>query len=141
MEPHRPASWIPAALLAGGVYLVIGLLFGVMAGRAGSSAMRTAWRLSAWVASGAVYGVHILREQSLADRSPRATAMHAAAGAAVGAFGLAVAAGLHRLFVSSGADVRLFGLALVAWPVITFLPAFVVALGASLVLARVGRRA
>ena len=55
-------------------------------------------------------------------------------------FGLAVAAVVHSLWAASG-NLHLLFVALVAWPVITALPAFLVALAASAVLARLSRRA
>jgi len=60
------------------------------------------------------------------------TAIHASLAVALGAFGLAVAANLHPHPASA-----LYLVALVAWPVLTALPAFLVALAVAAVLARV----
>ena len=60
---------------------------------------------------------------------------------ALGAFLLAAAATVHAATSASHAPYWLFLLALVLWPIITALPAFLVALVAGAVLARLPRRA
>src|SRR2546426_5408689 len=67
--------------------------------------------------------------------SPRSTALHAAGAVALGAFGLALAANIHSLFAPAQGQ-RLPLIALVAWPVITAVPAFLAALVLAAVLAR-----
>ena len=67
--------------------------------------------------------------------SPLATALHASLAAALGAFGLAVSANIHALWATSGYE-YLFAVALVLWPIMIAVPAFVVALAAAAVLAR-----
>ena len=63
------------------------------------------------------------------------------AAAALGALGLAVGAIVHSLSATTtGQHQRLLLVALVAWPVITGVPAFLVGLGASGLLARLSRR-
>ena len=59
---------------------------------------------------------------------------------ALGAFGLALAANVHWLLAATPGQ-RAPLIALPAWPVITAVPAFVLALAAAAVLARVSRRA
>ena len=71
------------------------------------------------------------------------TALHASLATALGAFGLAVAATIHAL--GPGASTRTaplaqYGLALLAWPVVTAGPAFVVALLAATTLGFARRR-
>ena len=69
--------------------------------------------------------------------TPGRTARHVALAVALGAFGLALSATIHSLLVAStGQQRRLVRLALVIWPIITGLPAFLVALAASEVLTR-----
>lgn len=130
--------WLRIAILLGIAYCAIGVSFGVLAGRAGSSRVGFAWRLGAWVASAIVYAAHLGYEQFRLRSSPLATALHAATAVAVGAFGLAVAATIHRA-VTPAPDrhFELFMLALVAWPLVTALPAFAVALLATVVLSRI----
>jgi hypothetical protein len=133
MNESRRQSWVRAALLVGFVYLVVGRVFG-----APSSHVRM-WRLAAWVVSGAAFAAHIGYEHFRLRHSPRTTALHAALAVALGAFALAVAGGIHSLLTAS--TIRLFSwlLALVAWPLVTGVPAFLVALVASSVLARLSR--
>jgi hypothetical protein len=54
----------------------------------------------------------------------------------LGAFGLAAAANIHALIAGTG-NQRLLALALVIWPIITGVPAFIVALAAAAGLARI----
>jgi hypothetical protein len=114
------------------VYLVAGVTFAALA--AASDQMRATWRLAAWVISAAAFAAHIGYEQVRLRSSPGTTALHAALAVALGAFGLAVAANLHAQ--AAAIHLRSIGLALVLWPVITALPAFVVALAAAAALAR-----
>src|SRR5262245_53025910 len=140
MEASRHQPWVRAALLAGVAYFVVGY---------GSAALdpsvpdraRFAWRLAAWAVSAAVFAAHIGYEHFGLGDSPRAIALHAAAAVALGAFLLAAAATLHAATVAAHAPYWQFLLALVLWPTITALPAFLVALVAGAVLARLPRRA
>jgi hypothetical protein len=127
--------WVRAALLVGVLYVVIGLVTAAFANSPGSSQVRTAWRLAAWVISAAAFAAHIGYENIRLRTSPKTTAWHAALAVGLGAFGLAVAASLHGQAVH-----RHFpAFALAVWPILTALPAFVVALFAAAVLTRVRR--
>jgi hypothetical protein len=121
-------SWILTALLIGVVYFLIGR---------GSTLPdnQGLWRLAAWLASAAVAATHVGYELFRLNNSARATAMHASVAVAFGAFALAVAANIHDLGSASGYRPRML-VALVAWPVLTAVPAFIVALAAAVVLAR-----
>lgn len=88
--------------------------------------------------SAVVYAVHIGYEHFRIRSSPRSTALHVAFGAAVGAFGLAAAAIVHSFLTGTG-NLRLLRVALLVWPLITGVPAFVVALVLTAVLARLLR--
>lgn len=126
--------WVRTALLVGVVYCTVGRLF------ATPTADAHAWRLAAWVVSGAVFAAHIGYEHFRLHNSPRLLAWHAALAVAIGAFLLALAGALHSLSVTS--TIRpMWLLALVAWPVITAVPAFVVALVVGAALARLQRSA
>ena len=114
-------SWLTTAVLVGILYSVIGILFALP-----SNHVRI-WRLAAWAASAVVYAVHIGYEYFRLGNPPRETALHASLAVAVGAFGLAVAANFHELLVMPHYRSSL-ALALVAWPILIFLPALVVAL-------------
>ena len=102
--------------------------------------MRGVWRLVAWVVSAVTFAAHIGYEHFRLGHSPRRTALHSAMAVALGAFALAVAANVHRYWAASN-NQRFFGLtlALVAWPALCGLPAFVVALAAASGLALVRR--
>jgi hypothetical protein len=126
-RPHKVATprrqaWVFGALVVGVTYLLIGLVFSVP-----STPVR-AWRLAAWMVSAVVYGAHITYECVQARNAPRAVALHAAFAAALGALGLAVVGALHSLWTTSAVRPVWF-LAFVLWPIITGLPAFVVAFG------------
>jgi len=110
------------------VYLTAGLCFATLAGWAGSGQMRVAWRLAAWVISAAAFAVHIGYEHVRLRSTPRTTALHVSLGVALGAFALAVAANVHAAAASSEQHSRSLARALVLWPALTALPAFLVAL-------------
>ena len=123
------------ALLAALVYLVAGVGLGGLAGRAASAEMRVNWRLLAWLISAVAFAAQIVHEQFRLRSSPVNTALHAALATGLGAFGLAVAANIHA-HTSGSSHPRSFAfLTLVAWPALTGVPAFVVALGAAALLA------
>jgi len=118
-------------LFLGALYLVAGLVSAALAKSAASDQIRVAWRLAAWVISAVGFATHIGYEQIRLRSSPRTTALHVALAVGLGAFALAVAARLHSEHFPA--------FALVVWPVMTALPAFVVALAAAAVLRRVRR--
>ncbi|PYP86856.1 MAG: hypothetical protein DMF61_11660 [Blastocatellia bacterium AA13] len=125
-------SWFGTAILISVLYSAIGILFALP-----SNQVRV-WRLAAWVISAALFAAHIGYEQFRLGGSTRATALHTTLAVAIGAFGLAVAANVHEVWVASSYR-RSLALALVAWPALTAVPAFVAALIAAAVLARIRR--
>jgi vacuolar-type H+-ATPase subunit I/STV1 len=128
--------WLRAALLVGVLYLVAGLVFAALAKSAASNQVRVAWRLAAWLISAAGFATHIGYEQIRLRSSPRITALHVCLAVGLGAFGLAVAATLHARETQQHFPAA----ALAIWPVMTALPAFVVALAAAALLKRARRR-
>jgi hypothetical protein len=83
------------------------------------------------------YAGHIVYERFRLRNSPGWAALHVALAVALGAFGLAVGANIHSLSIESSTQHRqLLLLALGIWPVMTALPAFLVALVINVVLAR-----
>ena len=92
------------------------------------------WRLGAWVASAALFAFHIGYQHYRRAATTLGTALHAAMAVAVGALLLAIAATIHAATVPSHAPYSRYLLALVIWPIITALPAFLVALAAAWVL-------
>jgi hypothetical protein len=122
-------------LLLAAVYLLVGLAFAEFARWSTTNTMEIIWRRLAWLLSGIAFAAHIGFEHFRLRNSPRKTAMHASVAAALGACGLAVAANVQRWLFASG-NQRALGIALVAWPLLTGLPAFVVAMVAAAVLNR-----
>src|SRR5215510_613717 len=120
-------------ILIGAAYSVIGFVFGALDAASVFSQSRL-WRFSAWAVSAAVFAAHIGYERFRLGNSIALTALHAALGAAVGGFGLAVEATVHALQTANYRSAYL--VALVLWPVITGIPAFLVALVFGVVLAR-----
>ena len=129
MDASGRQTWVRAALLVGVVYFLIGRVFALPSDHVGG------WRLAAWVVSGAVFAAHIAYEHFRLRNTARPTAWHASVGVAFGAFALALAANIHDLGSASGYRPRML-IALVAWPLLTAVPAFIVALAVAAVLAR-----
>lgn len=119
-------------VLFGIVYLVVGVAF---PNPPGSNKMQFMWRLAAWLICAVAFAIHIGLEHFHFRNAPRRTALHASLSVVLGAFGLAVAANIHGLRRGTG-NQRLLALALVLWPIITGVPAFVAALTAAAALAR-----
>jgi hypothetical protein len=122
-----------------GVYLIAGIVSGALASQAASHQTVIAWRWAAWLVSGIAFGAHIVYEQVRLRTSPKITALHVSSAAGLGAFGLAIAANVHAQTVSPQQHSLILVLSLAIWPVMTALPAFVVALVLAILLARVRR--
>jgi hypothetical protein len=121
----------PPILFIGLAYAVIGVVF------AWPTTHAQVWRLGAWLLSASLYGAHILYERFGLRNAPRSAALHAGLAVALGGFGLAAAANIHSLSVEvSNHQRRLLLIALVVWPIITSLPAFLLAWVISRILAR-----
>ncbi len=125
--------WLGAMILVAAIYALVGILSGALAREAASSQMRVTWRFAAFVVSGIAFAAHIAYEHFRLRASPVMTAWHASSAAALGAFALAVAANVHEHFTASSHRGLLVG-ALVIWPVLTGVPACLVAWGAAAVL-------
>ena len=125
-DPIRQ-RWIGMAILAGVLYYIAGVATAALAGAAATSQQQFFWRLSAFVISGVVFAAHIAHEHFLQRHSARTTAWHTSVGAAFGGFALALSANLHDLGSATGYRPRMM-IALLAWPLLTGVPAFVAAL-------------
>ena len=134
---NRAATW--PVLLLGVAYCAVGIVSGELAGRASSHQLLLVSRWAAWVVSALLFGAHLVYEQVRLRSSPRIAALHVSSAAALGAFGLAVAANVHAQTLPAHRPPLLLVLSLVIWPVMTALPAFVVALVAAMLFARVWR--
>jgi hypothetical protein len=126
--------WFWVVLLVAVLYLVAGLVSAALARTAGSIQARDAWRLAAWVISAVAFAAHVFYERTRLRSSPRTTAWHVALAVGLAGFGLAVSASLHGR--ATNHPFPMFALAI--WPVMTALPAFVVALVVAVVLSRTG---
>ena len=124
-------SWAGVAILVGLAYAAVGIAFALPAAHA------KAWRLAAWAVSAVAYAAHIGYERFGLQNRPATAALHVALAVALGSFGLAAGANIHALSVGSSARHQmLLRLSLAIWPVITALPALLVALVLNVVLAR-----
>jgi disulfide bond formation protein DsbB len=126
---------MPVTILVAVVYVIVGVAF---PNPPASSGTQFAWRLAAWIVCAAAFAAHIGFEEIRLRRSPFQAALHAAIAVALGGFSLAAAANIHALREGSAYRTSL-GLALVIWPIMTGVPAFVVAFVAAAGLARVRR--
>ncbi len=114
------SRWMLGVLLAGLLYLVIGIGTADLARLSGG-----AWRLVAWATSAVVFLAHIAYERTRLRSATMTSALHAALAVALGAFGLALAATLRA--AATGNYRGAFALALVAWPAMTGIVSFVAA--------------
>lgn len=87
-------------------------------------------RLLAWLISGAAFAAHIGYDHFRLRSSPVRTALHTSLAVGLGAFVLAAAALIHAQ-VSGSSRERALVFALLAWPLLTGVPAFLVALGSA----------
>lgn len=138
-QERRRLPAVVGIILAAFAYVVIGVGAAALAGAAASKPGTTAWRLTAWVLSIVVFGIH-LGDSCLRRRVPlRRSAFQVAVAVALGAFVLA-AVGPVRAHWSSNDTARVALLSLVAWPVLTGLPAFAAALVGGYLIERTARR-
>ena len=131
---HWRRRWVRNVVLVGAAYLAIGVVFGTLAGDAPSNHVRVLWRLAAWAISAAVFAGHIGYEHVQLRCSAGSTAFHTSLSVALGAFALAVIAIVH----SHGKSGHSF-LAFLVWPLVIWVPAFLVALAAASMLTRTRR--
>jgi hypothetical protein len=130
--PNKP--WLRAAILFGLGYAFAGVAFAI------PSTHVQFWRLAAWGVSGVLLAMHVAYERFRMESRPLAAASHVGLGAAIGGFGIAVGANVHSLLAATPSKNQpMLLLSLGIWPVVTGLPAFLVALGLSAVLARTRR--
>ena len=130
MDASNRQRWLRMVVLLGAVYFVLGIAFAKFASWSGSSSMHETWNRAGFVASAIAFALHIGYEHLRLRNSSLVTAAHVAIAVGLGAFALAVNANVHGLWVGSS-NQRLLAIALVAWPAITAIPAFVVALVAA----------
>jgi Kef-type K+ transport system membrane component KefB len=128
----RSQGWLIVALSAGIAYLLIGRLFAVPAEHV------QVWRLAAWAACSVVYIAHLAYEHGRLRSPVGSAALHAAIAVAMGGFLLALA-GMLRSWAATSHIRPTWWLALVVWPAVTAIPAFLVALVAGMLVQRFWR--
>jgi hypothetical protein len=122
LKASRTYQWLTVVLF-GVVYLVVGVAF---PNPSAADKNQFLWRLAAWVLCAVAFAIHIGLEHFRFQNSARRIAFRISVAVAVGGFGLAVAANVHALTRGTGNRV-LLALALVLWPLITGVPAFLTA--------------
>jgi hypothetical protein len=127
MDDSGRQRWLITTIFVGLLYLAVGIASAALAGAAASNQMQFSWRLSAFVISAVVFAAHIAYEHFRLRNTARLTAWHASVAVAFGAFALALVANIHDLRSASGYRPRML-IALAAWPLLTAVPAFIVAL-------------
>ncbi len=139
MNTSDRKQWLQAAVLVGIVYFVVGFGFALFAGWAASAHTRVTWNRLAFLMSAIAFVVHIGYEHFRLRSGALLTAWHTSLAVALGSFGLALAANIHELRSDSAFRPRIL-IALIAWPLVTGVPAFIVALLAATGLRLVRRR-
>lgn len=122
-------------LIASAGYVLIGTATAALAAMASSPEGVKGWRLAAWLSSLVIFSAHLAGERRREFRRV-SVATSVAVAVAIGAFVLA-ALGPFRTHLNDSSRLKLAMLSLVAWPLLTGVPAFVVALFANLVLDRI----
>ena len=127
MKNTAGPRWYNASIIVGVLYFAITVMTGALAAMAQSGRALFLWRLSAFIFCGLVFLGHIAYEQFRVHSTPKAIACHTSIAVAIGALALAVSANMHDLFFAMGYRWRML-LALILWPILTAVPAFVSAL-------------
>jgi len=127
MNAEDRHKWVPMVVLLGGVYFVLGVAFAKFASWGALNLTNVTWNRLGFLLSGIAFTIHIAYEHFRLRSSPLVTAWHVSVAVALGALALAVNANIHGYSAGSN-NKRLLAVALVAWPAITAIPAFLVAL-------------
>jgi cellobiose-specific phosphotransferase system component IIC len=127
MATSDSKRWFLTVLLFGMIYFVVGAASSRFAAWAAANATRVSWNRLAFLTSGLAFAFHIGYEHFRLRKSPLVSASHVSLAVAVGALALALRANVHELSSASGYRPRML-IALIAWPLLTGVPAFIVAL-------------
>ena len=139
MDASDPQGRLRTAALVGLAYVVVGLTTAALSRSAPSPQIRTVWRLAAWAISALIFGAHIAYERRLRVSAANA-ALHTAMAVALATFVLAASAVVHQ-FTSSGSLRGSMILAFAVWPILTGIPAFLVAFSVGALLRLMSGRA
>jgi hypothetical protein len=131
--------WLRIAIFFAILYPVVGIAFAALANPTVSNAMFITWRLAAWLVSAAAFAAHLAYEHSRLHNSPPRAAWHVSLAVALGAFALAVWVIVHGFWSASSHQSPLAPLALVVFPAVTGVPAFLVGFAALAGLDRIRR--
>src|SRR5262249_22158157 len=127
MDASKRQKWLPMVLILGALYFLLGVGFAMLASWSASDWSRMTWNRLGFAISAIAFTLHIAYEHFRVRSAPFVTASHVAMAVALGALALAVKANVHGYSAGSG-NKRLLAFALVAWPAVTAIPAFVLAL-------------
>jgi hypothetical protein len=127
MNDSGRQRWLIKAILVGVLYFGAGIAAIALAAAAPSDEIRSVGRFSAFAISALVLAADIAYEHFGLRNTARPTAWHASVAVALGALALALMANIHDLGSASGYRPKML-IALVAWPLLTAVPAFIVAL-------------
>lgn len=124
--------------VTGLAYFVTGEVFIVLAGAVTGPA-RIAFRLAAWLISAAIFAAHVRYEYARMNNPPGATAWRAATAVAFGAFCVALVAYVRSMIASPDRHTSMVA-TIIAWPLLAGIPAFLVALVATVIAGKVVKR-
>jgi len=127
------------ALLVAIVYPAVGIAFAELDHLSAPAPIRI-WRLAAWLGSAIAFGAHLAYEHLRLRSSPLRAAFHVALAVAIGAFALAVWVNLRLRWLGSTQQSPLAPWALVLFPLVTGVPAFLVSFATVAILDRVRPR-
>ena len=137
-QPNARNRAFVAVLIAATSYSTTGIVTSALAGATHSPQLRTVWRLVAWFVSLSIFVGHGVYEHS-EGRSVGRNATHAAVAVGLAALVLAFA-GPVRTHWGLPDSSRASLLSVVAWPLLTAAPAFLVTFAATSILRRMMSR-
>ena len=117
-----------SALIAALLYVLIGLSTSMLSRSAPSPSIRSVWRLAAWLLSAGTFAAHIIH-RARQSVSARSAATLPAAAVALATLVLAGVAVFRQAMASTLSPSMV--IAFVVWPILTGVPAFLVALAGS----------
>ena len=131
----RHDSRFRSVLLVASLYVVVGIVTAALARSASTVQVRDVWRLVAWLFSLVVFAGHVVYERVRAGNPSKRAAMQAAGAVALAAFVLAVVGPVRSHWDSTDFR-RVTVLSVALWPILTGVPAFLVALAGASILGR-----
>ncbi|HEV8367551.1 MAG TPA: hypothetical protein VGQ39_06320 [Pyrinomonadaceae bacterium] len=129
MDAPDRKRWVRAVILLGSLYFVVNFICAALAGRAASNSMRFTWNRLGFIVSAIAFGTHISYEHFRLRNSPRVTACTRPS-CCPGCF-RSGSLGKHSWSLGGFKQPAITRFALVAWPALTGIPAFVVAFAAA----------